>query len=173
MSVDTNNQKSVVENLEAALRPLNIWWFSHYTSTPDQQYSTQFDLAKRLVQKGHKVTFFGAGYSHYQFKEIRLAPGEKSKEEYVDGVRYIWLKTRPYRANDWRRALNILGYAWRAYRYGKRLKETPDVVIGTHFPPSRLARGLRRRQIEIRSLCFRGQRPLAAHHDRIWPHLAQ
>lgn len=135
MSVDTNNQKSVIENLEGASRPLNIWWFSHYTSTPDQQYSTQFDLAKRLVQKGHRVTFFGAGYSHYQFKEIRLAPREKSKEEYVDGVRYIWLKTRPYRANDWRRALNILGYAWRAYRYGKRLKETPDVVIGTTFHP--------------------------------------
>ena len=108
-----------IQNLEQSNHPLNIWWFSHYASTPDQQYTPQFDLAKRLVQKGHQVTFFASGFSHYQFKEIRLKPGEKFREEYVQGVRFIWLRTRGYRANDWRRALNITSYAWRAYRFAK------------------------------------------------------
>lgn len=135
MRVDTNNQRNVVENLETASRPLNIWWFSHYASTPDQQYTPQFDLAKRLVQKGHQVTFFASGFSHYQFKEIRLTPGENSREEIVEGVRFVWLRTRPYRANDWRRAVNILGYAWRAYWYARGRDETPDVILGTTFHP--------------------------------------
>lgn len=57
---------------ERECRPLNIWWVSHYASTPDQQFTTQYDLASRLVRKGHRVTFFASSFSHYKFKEIRL-----------------------------------------------------------------------------------------------------
>jgi glycosyltransferase involved in cell wall biosynthesis len=136
MANELNPQNELnIENLEQSPHPLNIWWFSHYASTPDQQYTPQFDLAKRLVQKGHRVTFFASGFSHYHFKEIRLQPGEKFREEYVQGVRFIWLKTRAYRANDWRRAFNIASYAWRAYRFAKKLNEEPDLVIGTTFHP--------------------------------------
>jgi glycosyltransferase involved in cell wall biosynthesis len=114
---------------------LNIWWFSQYASTPDQQFTTQHDLAKKLVEKGHRVTFFAAGFSHYKFKEIRLKPGDDWREEECEGVRFIWIKTPPYRANDWKRAYNMCSFAWRAYRLGRRLDEKPDVIIGTTFHP--------------------------------------
>jgi glycosyltransferase involved in cell wall biosynthesis len=114
---------------------LNVWWFSQYASTPDQQFTTQFDLAKRLVDRGHRVTFFAAGFSHYMFKEIRLKPGEPWRVDERDGVRFVWIRTPPYARNNWKRAVNICAYAWRAFRLARRWSETPDVVIGTTFHP--------------------------------------
>lgn len=116
-------------------RKLNIWWFSQYASTPDQQFTAQFDLAKRLVERGHRVTFFAAGFSHYRFQEIRLQPGERSRAQECDGVRFVWIRTPPYTRNSWRRALNICAYAWRAFRLARSWRETPDLVIGTTFHP--------------------------------------
>lgn len=114
---------------------LDIWWISQYASTPDQPFTTQYDLARQLAEKGHRVTFFAAGFSHYKFKEIRLREDEEWRIEEHEGVRFVWIRTPPYRANDWRRARNMCSFAWRAYRLARSLKEQPDVVIGTTFHP--------------------------------------
>jgi glycosyltransferase involved in cell wall biosynthesis len=116
-------------------RKLNIWWFSQYASTPDQQFTGQFDLAKRLVERGHRVSFFAAGFSHYMFRETRLNPGESWRVDEYDGVRFAWIRTPAYTRNNWRRAANICAYAWRAFRLARRWKEVPDAVIGTTFHP--------------------------------------
>jgi glycosyltransferase involved in cell wall biosynthesis len=116
-------------------RKLNVWWFSQYASTPDQQFTAQFDLAKRLVERGHRVTFFSAGFSHYRFEEIRLKPGERWRTDNCEGVRFIWIRTPAYTRNNWRRAVNICAYAWRAFRLARSRKESPDLVIGTTFHP--------------------------------------
>lgn len=116
-------------------RNLNVWWFSQYASTPDQQFTAQFDLAKRLVERGHRVTFFAAGFSHYTFKEIRLKPGEPWRTDECEGVRFAWIRTPSYTRNNWKRAVNICAYAWRAFCLARRWKETPDIVIGTTFHP--------------------------------------
>jgi len=116
-------------------RKLNVWWFSQYASTPDQQFTAQFDLAKRLVERGHRVTFFSAGFSHYRFEEIRLKTAEPWRIEECEGVRFVWIRTPPYTRNDWRRARNICVYAWRALRLARSRQETPDIVIGTTFHP--------------------------------------
>lgn len=125
-----NSERNPLQN-----RPLNIWWISHYASTPDQQFTTQYDLARRLVEKGHRVTFFSAGFSHYKFEEIRLKASESWRAEDHDGVRFIWIKTPPYKKNDWRRALNICSFAFRTYWVARKVHETPDVIIGTTFHP--------------------------------------
>jgi len=120
---------------DAQNRSLNIWWFSQYASTPDQQFTTQHDFARRLVEKGHRVTFFAAGFSHYKFKEIRLKEGESWRAEEHDGVRFIWIRTPQYKKNDWKRAFNMCVFAWKAYWTARKLHETPDVMIGTTFQP--------------------------------------
>lgn len=114
---------------------LNIWWFSQYASTPDQQFTAQYDLARRLVEKGHCVTFFAAGFSHYKFQEVRLRPGETFRVDRYDGVRFVWLKTPAYRVNNWKRIANMLSFAWRAYWIARRRGERPDIIIGTTFHP--------------------------------------
>lgn len=114
---------------------LNIWWLSHYASTPDQQFTAHHDLAKRLVEKGHRVTIVASGFSHYKFKEIRLRPGEKWRVEECEGVRFVWLKTSSYDANNWKRIVNMCSYAWRAYSLARSWTDEVDVIIGTTVHP--------------------------------------
>jgi|HubBroStandDraft_5_1064220.scaffolds.fasta_scaffold10141_4 glycosyltransferase involved in cell wall biosynthesis len=149
-----------MENHERNMR-LNIWWVSHYASTPDQQYTVQYDLARRLVRKGHRVTFFSAGFSHYKFKEMRLREGESWREEEHDGVRFVWIKTPPYKKNDWKRALNMCVFAWRAYWTARKLRESPDVIIGTTVHP--LA------SLSAYGISVAKQRPFIFEVKDLWP----
>jgi len=114
---------------------LNIWWVSQYASTPDQQYTAQHDLAKRLVAKGHRVTIFATGFSHYKFKEVRLNPGEDWRTEECEGVRFVWVRTSPYNANNWKRIVNMISYGWSTYRLGRGFSDPVDVIIGTTIQP--------------------------------------
>jgi len=81
---------------------MNIWVINHYADSPDRQSTRSYDLAKKLVEHGHKVTIFSAGFSHYSFKEERIRGHESWVAEDWNGVRFIWLRTFPYRNNDWR-----------------------------------------------------------------------
>jgi glycosyltransferase involved in cell wall biosynthesis len=154
-------KSSIQPENQSQKRQLSVWWFSQYASTPDQQFTTQHDLAKRLVEKGHRVTFFSAGFSHYKFKEIRLRAGEKWRTEQYDGVRFVWIKTPPYSANDWRRAVNICSYAWRAYQLARSWDERPDVIIGTTFHP--LA------SLSAYAVCISKRRPFIFEVKDLWP----
>jgi len=115
---------------------MNIWIFNHYATLPDEPATRSYDIGKELVKKGHKVTIFASSFSHYKFREKILQPKEKWRVEEYDGVRFIWLRTYPYKGNDWRRALNMMSYAWQAFRMGRGLKEKPDVIIGTCVHPA-------------------------------------
>ena len=121
------------ENID---KTVNIWMLNHYAGTPDTTLATRpYDLSKELVKRGHRVTIFASSFSEYMFKEMRLQRGEGWRVEDCDGIRFIWLKTFPYKGNNWRRVLNMLSYAWRAFWIGKGLKERPDVIIGTCVHP--------------------------------------
>jgi glycosyltransferase involved in cell wall biosynthesis len=114
---------------------MNIWILNHYADTPDRQATRSYDLSKQLVERGHRVTIFAAGFSHYSFKEERIRAGEHWREEDWNGVRFIWLKTPSYKGNSWRRIWNMVSYSWRAYWLGRGLKETPDTIIGVSVHP--------------------------------------
>ena len=114
---------------------MTLWVLNHYAGTPDQQATRAFDLGRQLVRRGHAVTVFASSYSHYRHREERLQPGEAWRLDTVDGVGFLWLRTFPYRRNDWRRVVNILGYSWRAYRAGRRLQPAPDAIVGTCMHP--------------------------------------
>ena len=114
---------------------MNVWILNHYADSPDRLSTRSYDLAKQLVDRGYRVTIFAAGFSHYKFVEERVPSGEKWKEEDWNGVRFVWLKTFPYRFNDWRRVLNMLSYGWRAFWLGCKLQDKPDIIIGVSVHP--------------------------------------
>jgi glycosyltransferase involved in cell wall biosynthesis len=114
---------------------LNVWILNHYADPPGRQATRSYDLGKQLVKRGHHVTIFAAGFNHYSRKEERIRPGEMYREEIVDGVRFVWLKTFPYQRNDWRRVLNMLSYSWRAFRVGLQSADVPDAIIGVCVHP--------------------------------------
>ena len=115
---------------------MNIWILNHYAGTPETTPATRpYDLSKELVNRGHSVTIFASSFSHYELVEKVLQPGEGWRVEDCEAIRFVWLRTFSYKGNDWRRAVNMLSYAWRAFRVGRGLKEKPDVIIGTCVHP--------------------------------------
>jgi glycosyltransferase involved in cell wall biosynthesis len=114
---------------------MNIWIVNHYADTPERPATRTFDLSRQLVQRGHRVTIFAAGFSHYSFQEERVRDGETQRQEEWNGVKFVWLRTFPYRNNGWRRLANISSFAWRALRVGWKSPEKPDAIIGVTMHP--------------------------------------
>jgi len=117
---------------------MNIWIFNHYAHPPDLPGGTRhYDLGRELVQLGHNVTIFATSFHHFTHRETRLGPSEKFKFEEVNGVKFVWVSTPPYQRNDWRRVQNMIAFAVRVLRLGRRIKRRahgirrPDVVIGS------------------------------------------
>ena len=99
---------------------MNIWILNHYATPPDTAGSTRhFDFARELMKQGHQVAIFASGFSHRTRREERLERNEACRRENIDGVEFIWIKTFAYKQNDWRRVVNMLSYAWRAFWVGR------------------------------------------------------
>jgi len=114
---------------------MNIWIVNHYADAPDRQSTRTYDLARKLVERGHQVTIFSAGFSHYSFKEERVPANKNWVTEDCNGVRFIWLRTFPYQKNDWRRMLNMASFCWRTFWAACKLRDKPDVVSGVSVHP--------------------------------------
>jgi hypothetical protein len=94
--------------------------------TPDLPGGTRhFDIASELVRRGHRVVLFASSFHHGRFREMKLVPGEKARIEDCGGVQVVWVKTFPYRRNDWRRYLNMLSFG----RAAKLSRRWPGEVI--------------------------------------------
>lgn len=110
---------------------MKVWILNHYASPPDQPTGTRhYDLGRVLVRQGHDVTIFASGFSHITLREDRLQSNERMRIDCFDGVRFVWLRTTPYSANDGRRAMNMLTYALNALRTQRQIPR-PDVVVGS------------------------------------------
>jgi len=115
---------------------MNIWVFNHYALTPDLPGGTRhFDFARELTNRGHKVTIFASSFHYSLLKETKKYDKNKFILEIYDNVNFIWIKTFPYKKNDWKRVLNMLSYSYRSYKVAKNYKkidiDKPDVIIGS------------------------------------------
>lgn len=119
----------------ARSRPRVVWLVNHYADAPDRPNGTRhFDLARRLALRGHRVTIFAAGFSHVTGREERLGRGRLFRVQTFEGVRFVWLRTLPYRGNTWRRQLNMLSFV-AAFLVVSTRESRPDVVIGSTVHP--------------------------------------
>lgn len=110
----------------------NIWILNQYAVPSSVPGGTRhFDLSKELVRKGYRITIFASGWDYATGKDAQLDQSEVCKEENIQGVKFVWLRTLPYRKNDWRRVLNMLSFAFRSVRAGAKLSTTPDVIVGS------------------------------------------
>lgn len=111
---------------------MKVWYVSAYDQ-PRGQSTRTYDYSRELVRRGHDVTMFTNGFCHFTHTE-RLLPDERWRVEMVDGIRVVWLKTRPYKGNGAGRGLNMLDNAWRTLQASKALGDRPDVVLGPSVP---------------------------------------
>jgi len=133
---------------------------NHYAVSPSQSGGTRhFTLGRELVRRGHDVTIVASNFD-YQTAGDRLPPGEVQGVETVEGVRFLWLRTPPYRGNTIGRLRNMLAFAARV-RGGRPMAGLgrPDVVLGSSPHPfaALAAQSLARRHrvpfvLEVRDL---------------------
>lgn len=114
---------------------MHILILNHYAGSPyyGMEYRPYY-LAQEWIKLGHKVTIVAANNSHIR----RVNPEAKGKfwEEDVDGIRYIWIKSRPYGGNGVARMLNMLDYIHGLYRNMKKFVALkPDVVVASSTYP--------------------------------------
>lgn len=119
----------------AAARERRVWIVNHYAATPDEPAGTRhYALARELVARGHAVTIFAASFGHHSGREKRLASRSLYRGEWHDGVRFVWLRTLPYRGNTWRRPLNMLSFLV-TFLVVQTREQAPNTVIGSTVHP--------------------------------------
>jgi len=111
---------------------VNILLINHYAGSP--QYGMEYRpyyLAREWVKMGHNITIVGADFSHLRIKQPTAG------EEYIDGIRYVWLSTPAYQGNGVGRIKNMLSFLWKLYRQEKQVigEHKPDVVIASSTYP--------------------------------------
>jgi len=117
---------------------MNIWIFNHYAVAPGSSGGTRhYDLCKNIVDAGnHEATIFASSFNHQSLKEAeQYSSSTQVVERIYNGVRFKWIKTTPYNSNGISRVLNMLTYSIRSYRHGKKMKEKPDIIIGSLVHP--------------------------------------
>jgi len=111
-----------------------VWILNHYAIPPKIGGITRhFDFAQQLVKRGYDVTIFASSFDHKQRVEM-LEKSAKFKIEDYNGVKFVWIRTTPYKKNDLKRVINILSFAKNLYFIAKKF-ERPDNIIASSFHP--------------------------------------
>ncbi|MEZ0537914.1 glycosyltransferase family 4 protein [Caldicellulosiruptoraceae bacterium PP1] len=111
-----------------------IWIMNHYAIPPRIGGITRhFDFAEELAKRGYDVTIFASSFDH-KTREETLEKGLKYKEEKISNVKFVWIKTTPYKKNDLKRVLNIISFSKNLYFVAKKF-ENPDTIIASSFHP--------------------------------------
>ncbi|MGG3467850.1 glycosyltransferase family 4 protein [Neobacillus pocheonensis] len=115
---------------------MKILLINHYAGSNihGMEYRPYY-LAKEWVKNGHEVTIIGASYSHIRTVQPEMA--ESWKEEFLDGIRYIWIQTPPYEGNGVKRIINMMVFLKVLQAKSSYIAKTyqPDVVIASSTYP--------------------------------------
>lgn len=109
---------------------------NHHADPPEGMATRTYDLCRRWVEAGHGATIFISNVNHYDFRVMRsMSPWQLWTDEDLDGVRLVWIRTTPYRGNDWRRVVNQVSFAVLAFAAGAARRPKPDIVVGVSVHP--------------------------------------
>jgi glycosyltransferase involved in cell wall biosynthesis len=91
------------------------------------------DIGAELVARGHKVTVIASDYDYFSREPTRRGAGGKATRH--RGVKFAWLGTGAYVANDRRRMLSMGRYGMAASWAGLRERPARAVVSGASPQP--------------------------------------
>ncbi|MEJ0009718.1 MAG: glycosyltransferase family 4 protein [Alphaproteobacteria bacterium] len=127
-----------------------VWLVNHYALLPGGSGGTRhYTLAKELKRLGWNPVVIAASTEANTGKQ-RLARGEPSRRETLDGVDFLWLRAPSYRGNGAGRLVNMACFALRLAFLPRRALPRPDVVLGSSpHPFAALAAWLQARQRRV------------------------
>lgn len=115
---------------------MKILLINHYVGSNihGMEYRPYY-LAKEWVKGGHEVTMIGASFSH--IRTVQPEVENNWKEEYHDGIRYLWVKTPSYEGNGVKRIINMAVFMKELMLHSAKIADTykPDVVIASSTYP--------------------------------------
>ena len=90
-----------------------IWIINQFACSPDMPGSSRHhEIASFLVKNGFDVYIFASDFNLSKRKFLRLNTIEFIKKELNEGVKFFWLKTFPYKKNNWKRYLNLISFCF-------------------------------------------------------------
>ncbi|KSV58806.1 glycosyltransferase family 4 protein [Acetivibrio ethanolgignens] len=122
-----------------------IWIMNHYaTDTFFDRGGRHYYFAKYLIKKGYDVTIFCASTVHNTDKNIDT--GEKKyKEDTVDGIPYVFVKTPSYQGNGISRIKNMISFYIQLFPVTKKFikkNKRPDIILASSVHPLTLLAGI-------------------------------
>ena len=94
-------------------KKFRIWIINQFACTPDMPGgSRHHEISKYFVKNGFEVDIFASDFNLSSRKFLRLNNIEFVKKELNEGVKFFWLKTLPYKKNNWKRYLNLLSFCF-------------------------------------------------------------
>ncbi len=108
-----------------------IWIINQYAGSPEYGMNFRsYYIGKELVKKGYKVTIFTSSYTHQRIKLPKIK--KTFTQEYIDGIRYIWVKTPKYKnSKSLGRFWSMIIFMIKLFFYKDSSKQKPDVVIAS------------------------------------------
>lgn len=119
-----------------------IWLFNHY-AVPPQYYPlarTEY-FAKFLDLSGFETKVFSASTAHNSDVNL-IKDGRSFREENVDGIDHVYLRSSNYKSNGLDRIINMLQYTWGLFRNHSKF-EKPDLIFASSVHPLTCYAGIR------------------------------
>ncbi len=111
-----------------------IWLLNHHAVTPEYGGGGErhYELAMELAKRGYDVTVFASSFSHTQ--HLYLIDEEIKVCEYLEHMRFVFLRTAPAYGNMAKRLLNYFSYYKKLKKIYKEYPK-PDVIIASSVHP--------------------------------------
>ncbi len=118
----------------------NIWVIKHHGNIPELPGGLrQYEIAEELARRGYNVTYIVSNFHHATRQYLRDLKGNKYSVEDYNGMKLVCIKTRPHQKNDWKRAVNLMSFAWNLYFAGKKITRKdigvplPDILFSVNI----------------------------------------
>ncbi|MGO9117294.1 MAG: glycosyltransferase family 4 protein [Desulfomonilaceae bacterium] len=115
---------------------MNILMINPYAGSPIHgMVFRSFYLGREWVRLGHSVTIVATSYSHVRYRQPDIKGA--ISEEFIDGIRYVWLKAPTFQGNGLRRVMNMVMFVAQLYRNSTALAASgkPDIIVASSPHP--------------------------------------
>lgn len=134
-----------------------IWIWNHYaTGMYFDRGGRHYYFAKYLRNKGYDVSIFCATTLHNS--DGRLFPNkELFSVKYLDGIKFVFVRSTPYKGNGFRRVLNMLRFYQNLKRSARKIREregSPELILASSVHPLTLVAGVQMaKKFEVPCIC--------------------
>lgn len=112
---------------------MNIWIVNHYAIPPSMGGLVRhYYFSKYLQKKGHNVKIFTSSKIHNTSINM-ITDQSLYKEEYVDGIKYTFVRSKDYKGNGLDRIVNMIDLPFKIWSAMKLFykKDKPDVIYAS------------------------------------------